>query len=93
MKHLTESEFEEQFNTRKNHLDNNASFDGCMFETYGAERDYVFELAKKEKRVWTIIESDDGDFYYESGFHIVNRIGFLITEEEYKEETEVKIEF
>ena len=92
MKHITEDEFYEQFNTVENHLDENASFSSCMFETYDKELDYVFELSKKENRVWTIIEGDSGKMYYASGFHRVNRIGFLITEEEWKEETEVTLD-
>lgn len=111
---ITEDEFYEKYKPVKNHLDTNASWDGCLFETFGEEIKYCFELAKKENRVWTIIECDDvewvpdGDeedeedneedyipacLYIISGFHYVNRQGFLITEEPYEQETEVKIDF
>jgi len=93
IKTITEDQFYEKFNPVKNHLDDNASFDGCMFETYDEEVDFVFELAKKEKRVWTIIEGENDSMFYVTGFHYVNRIGFLVTEEEYTEETEVIIKF
>jgi 5-methylthioribose kinase len=56
--YLTEEEFYTKFNPQKNHNDANAGFDGCMFETYGEELDYVWELSKK-KCVVTIIEGDD----------------------------------
>jgi len=90
---ITEDQFYEKFNPVKNHLDDNASFDGCLFETYGEQVDFVFELSQKEKRVWTIIEGENDSMFYITGFHYVNRIGFLVTEEEYTEETEVIIEF
>lgn len=91
MINLTEDQFYEQFNIRPNHLTNNESFGG-MYETYGEELDYVFNLAKTENRVWTIIEGESGNLYFCSGFHLVNRFGFIITEEEYTEETEVALE-
>ncbi len=102
LKKLTDEQFYNKFTPVKNHIDNNASFNGCMFETYGEEVEYAFNKAKKGNHVWTIIEGDgeeknsDGEIspsmYIVSGFHIVNRIGFLITKEEYKVETEVKLD-
>ena len=55
---ITEEEFYQKFKRQENLFDNNASFDGCMFETYGEELDYVFEMSKMN-RVITIIEGDD----------------------------------
>lgn len=111
---ITEEEFWEKYKPIKNHLDNNASWNGCMYETYGDEKQHCFELAQKENRVWTIIESDDIEYdpdeedpeeddddeetyepmcmYIISGFHYVNRMGFIITEHPYEEEMEIKIE-
>ncbi len=110
---ITEDEFWGTYKPIKNHIDDNASWNGCMFETYGDEKQYCFDLAQKENRVWTIVEVDnedepdegpdedeeDDDEIYEptcfviiSGFHWVNRIGFLVTEKPYVEEIEVKIE-
>jgi hypothetical protein len=106
---LTEKEFYKKFECQKNHFDSNASFDGCMFETYGDELSYVFEMSKLN-RVVTIIEGDeDGErtfisnegieivepipnMYYASGFHLVNRLGFLVLDKPYQYEFEVKIE-
>ena len=55
METITEEQFYEQFELIPNHIDNNASFSGDMFETYGEELEFVRELAK-QKRVVTIIE-------------------------------------
>jgi len=89
---ITEDEFYERFTPCKNELDGNASFDGCMFETFGEELDIVRTTnLHAPRRVWTIVESD-GRMYYESGYHIVNRIGYFITEEDYEEGIEYTVE-
>jgi hypothetical protein len=90
MKQITENEFYENFTPVENHLDNNASWDNCMFETYGEEVDYVRE--QDNNNIWTIVEGDNDTMFIESGFHIVNRMGYLITEEKWDEETTVIIE-
>lgn len=91
IKKLTEKQFDKKFKLVKNHIDKNASFDGNMFETYGKEIEYVIKMAKKN-RVVTIIECesdapDNGEFQmcmvYASGYHIVNRIGYLILAKPY----------
>jgi hypothetical protein len=73
IENLTEDEFYKKFNLQKNHFDKHASFDGCMFETYGEELDYVFEMSKSN-RVLTIIEGDeDGErtFFSDIGVEII----------------------
>ena len=92
VKTLTEDQFDEQFTLVENHIDNNASWGGAMFETFGEELDYVRMKAQKGNNVWTIIEGDDDSMFIVSGVHLVNRIGYLITREEWTEETEVEID-
>lgn len=89
---ITEDEFYAKFTPCKNKLDNNASFDGCMLETYGEELELVRKTNNSTpRRVWTIIDAD-GKMYFESGYHIVNRMGYLITEEEAEEGIEYTVE-
>ena len=89
---IKEEKFYERFNMIKNHIDDNASFDGCFFETYGKELEYVQKIAQETpKKVWTIIECD-GRMYYNSGFHFVNRLGYFITEEEVEPDVEYTVE-
>lgn len=77
---ITEDEFWEQYKPIKNHIDANASYDGCMFETYDAEYEFVKESTEKAPlTVWTILDCDDKCIISE-GWHFVNRIGYLITE-------------
>lgn len=91
-KEITEDNFDEVFKPQQNHLDDNASFDGCMYETFGEEVDYVFNLAKTTNRVWTIIEGDNDTLFYVTGFHYVNRLGFIVCEVEYTEEMEIQLD-
>jgi hypothetical protein len=91
MKQLTEEQFDEMFELVPNHIDDNASFDGNMFETYGKEIEFVLEAAK-ENRVITILEGDDNALFFTSGYHLVNRIGYLITTKPIEEEFEVAID-
>lgn len=101
IKQITEEQFDKEFTLVKNVIDDNAAFDGYMFETYGDELTYVIAAAK-ENRVLTIIEGDGDEYnkegeslpnmFYTTGFHLVNRIGYLILEKPYTYEFEVKID-
>jgi hypothetical protein len=79
---MTEDTFDETYPLLTNHLDPNATWafgngGGCLFETYGEQLDFV---RKQDPRtVWTLVDGDDGDLYVESGYHFVNRIGYLIS--------------
>ncbi len=76
IENITEDEFYKKFNLIKNHFDSNAGFDGCMFETYGKELDYVFKRSK-ENRVVSIIEGDEElerKFISDSGIEITEPI-------------------
>ena len=92
MIHLTEDQFDEQFTVKPNHITGNEAFGG-LYETYDEELEYTFQLSQKSNRVWTILDGDDDKTYIASGFHRINRVGFLITEEEYEEEYEVELDF
>ena len=76
-------EWDEQFKPVPNHLDDNASWDGVMFETYGEEEQFVF--AQDSAKVWTYVDGDDGNTYLINGRHLVNRIGYLVCEVPYDE--------
>jgi hypothetical protein len=73
---LTEDDFLARFKPVPNHIEPNCGFDGCMFETFGEELAHV--QAQDRNFVWTILDCD-GQILIESGFHFVNRLGYLIT--------------
>lgn len=59
------------------------------FETYGDDLKTV--LAHDEKYVWTCVDGDEG-MYFISGYHYVNRIYYLITNEPWEESEEYLIQ-
>ena len=61
----------------KNPFDSNASFDGCMFETYGADLQFV--CAQHPYKIWTLVERD-GKVRICERLHFVNRLGYFVTE-------------
>ena len=73
---ISEETFYETYQPIKNHLDENASFNGCMFETFGHELQFV--IAQPLTNIWTLIELD-GQQSIVSGAHLVNRLGYFIT--------------
>ena len=82
-----------------------SSFDGKMFETYGQELEFVTEMAKQNRVITIIEIDSDPNFDYDqaiengdelpldmifvTGMHLVNRIGYLITQYPLMEEFEV----
>ena len=85
---LSFEDWEYRYKPVINHIGDNPSFqnekgEGIMFETYGDELDYVLELANQvPNHVWTYIDGDDGT-YVTNGYHLVNRIGYFITQVPY----------
>lgn len=72
------------FQPIRNHLalpGDERGFDGCLFETFGKEVNHVVDIANSPDahRVWTVVEADNGKWYIASGYHYVNRVGYLIT--------------
>lgn len=80
---ISEETFYKKYKPQVNHIDDNASYDGRMYETFGKELEYAHSMVK-ENRVWTIIEGDEDSLYIVAGFHLVNRQGFMVTEKPYK---------
>lgn len=87
---LTEEEWFEQFKPVLNHIDENGSFDGYMFETYGDEVDYV--KGQDVHHIWMYGDGDDGGSYIWNGWGFVNRIGYFITEVPWVEGTTYQIQ-
>jgi hypothetical protein len=79
---ITENEFDERYPLVVNPLNPTASWclgdgRGCLFETYGEE--LAFVQRQNPRTVWTLIDGEDGEQCLISGFHVVNRIGYLVS--------------
>lgn len=48
----------------------------------GSQGDYIvdYRIAKSfdPKHVWTVVTGDNGKLYLASGFHVVNRVGYVV---------------
>jgi len=75
---MTEEEWFDTYKPIKNHIEVTSSFDGHMFETYGPEVEFV--KSQDNDKIWMLGDGDDGGMYIWNGWHIVNRIGYFITE-------------
>lgn len=77
---ITEDQFISTYKPVKNPFNPNASWDGAMLETYGQEHEHVQKaVAAAPGTVWTVLDCD-GSLIVGSGYHHVNRIGYILTE-------------
>jgi hypothetical protein len=82
-------EFVDNYGLVKNHIDEHASYNNCMFETFGEELAYIVSLSNNEeskKFVWTIIDGENEETWIIPGYHYVNRYGYLVTEKPWETE-------
>ena len=86
MQTQTEREFYSKYHPIKNPIDNNASMDGYMVETYGPELEYIKSLPNE--RVFTIIDNNEGWYGLVAGYHWINRMGFIVIEEQWESSEE-----
>lgn len=79
---LSEDAFHALFPLLPNHLNADAAWhiDGvgaCLFDTHGLELEFV--RRQHPRSVWTFVEGDDDRQFLASGFHLVNRVGYLLS--------------
>lgn len=87
---MTEDEWFETYKPIPNGFDENASFGGHMFETYGKEVEFVKKA--HPNHVWMYGDGDDGGSYIWSGWGFVNRIGYFITEVPFPDNTTIQVQ-
>ena len=81
-KYLTYDDFLGKYHPIKNHLDKNAGYDGCMFETFGKELEYVLATHQHSpQNIWTLVEGENNDMWLSPGYHFVDRLAYIITKE------------
>lgn len=74
---INEDEFEARYPLRQTHLNPNASWNGCLFETFGQEIEFVCK--QDPSTIWTLVDNGEGGECIMSGFHYVNRLGYLLS--------------
>jgi len=80
---LTVDEWMDKYNPIKNHLDENTSFDGCSFETYDEELEFV--QSQDPHSIWTMVNVGD-ESYIVPGFRWIDRDLYFVTEKPFTDE-------
>jgi len=89
---MTYEEWLEKYQPLKNPLNENASYDGYMFDTHGKDVDYIRNGFIANCFLWTIVDCENEEQYIIPGWHIVNRAGYFVTYEPWiDEEIEVNL--
>lgn len=76
---ISEEQFDEQFLPKKRN-----------FETYGKDLDYI--LKQPHNKIWTVIDDDEGNIAIVSGYRLCNRISYIVTQNEWIEDTYVELD-
>lgn len=56
-----------------------------LYETYGEDLKYITKMSDTNN-IWTILDCD-GKLYLSPGYHIVNRLNYIVTKNEWNEKT------
>ena len=81
-KYVTYDDFLEKYHPIKNHLDENAGYDGFMFDTFDEQLHYILQTnTHSPQNIWTLIEGENNDMWLSPGYHYIDRFGFIITKE------------
>lgn len=87
---LNFEEWEEKYKPIKNHFVEYTPYNDYMFETHGKELEHV----KKQglNNIWTLLDCEDETSYICSGYSIVNRNGYFITEIPFNDNEYVEVD-
>lgn len=67
---------------------NDFGWNNTLFETHG--EDFEFVKQQPSAHVWTWVDTDEGS-YIINGLHIVNRIGYFVTERPWESDIDVEV--
>ena len=89
---IEEEEFIEKYEPLQNPLTQDGPWNNWMFETYGEEHEIVLaELKKKSNNIWTLVDGDNVESIIISGYHWVNRQGYIITKKPYADGMDIEV--
>jgi hypothetical protein len=84
---MTPEDFDEKFRPLKNPHDRDAGWDGCLFGTAGVEHNFVRN--QPGKTVWTLTSHNT----LVAGYHLFDRVGYIVTEVPWEEDSEIQVVF
>jgi hypothetical protein len=91
-KNLSVEEFENQFTPITNKVigGTNTNMDELytMFETYGPDLEFIKK--QPNNKIWTMLDCD-GNMVLVSGYHFVNRMYYMITEQPCPDDTTIEV--
>lgn len=82
-------EWEKSFKPIQNHINSDRGWNGLMFETYGDDLQFV--ISQPQNKVWTWVDGEEGT-YLLNGYHLVNRIGYFVTEKSWSADHEITVD-
>lgn len=89
---ITLEQFLQDYTVVKNEIAPNDGFFGGMFDLSDEELQHLKRVYNENpKKIWTIIDGGGSDLYLVSGFWFINRLGYVITNEEWSGHMEFKI--
>lgn len=89
MKIIMYNDWVDQYEPIENSFNKETAYEGCMFETFGEENDFVLDNLNRNT-VWTLITGDNEESWIIPGYHIVNRMGYFITTKPW-ESTDIQV--
>ena len=83
------TDFEKEFGTRKHRARDAESRSADWYETFKGDLEKVLTINKHNPKivwtvVWTVVEGDSGLLYLVAGYHIVNRLQYVISKRPWK---------
>lgn len=81
---MNEKHFDKKYSYNTTLKSENFDNDG-RFETFG--KDLITVMNSESRKIWTMVDSDDG-MYLIAGYHLVNRIYYVLTNEDWTRDDE-----
>lgn len=86
---MTYEQWIEKFKPIKNHIAGSAPFNGTLFETFGAEYDFIRQ--QPPNKIWTVVDAEGHSTIISPGHHFCNRLGYLVCEVEWEEGCDIEV--
>ncbi len=74
---ITYDQFVNMYHPIRNPLQSDQPFNGCLFDTYGVEADFIHHYPGRAS-IWTLVE-EDGELLIRNGTHCGNHLGYFLT--------------